>query len=262
MRHLRFHEYGNPAEVLYVEETASPVIDNQSALVKIIAAGINASDAKNIMGQMQGSSVPRIPSRDFSGVVEVGPAEWRGKKVWGSGGDVGFTVDGSHSQYLSLPVNALVNKPDSLSDDEAATSALSFVTAYLCFEAGTRPGFTKTAVIIGASGGVGDTAMQICHHFGIRAIGLVRSKDSCEKLLVLGFEAFTSEALDASADLKKLDVDRVDLIIDTVGGKMVNVAFSILSKKGCLAEISCPSINRFHHLLTAWAESETLVTER
>src|SRR5271156_3092708 len=121
MRHLRFDKYGNPDEVLYVEETASPVSDNRSALVKIIAAGINPSDAKNVMGQMHGSSIPRTPGRDFAGVVEAGPAEWLGKTVWGSGGDLGFTVDGSHSQYLTLPTDALVSRPGSLSDDEAAT---------------------------------------------------------------------------------------------------------------------------------------------
>ena len=47
------------------------------------------------------------PGRDFAGTVVAGPAEWLGREVWGSGGDIGITRDGSHAGWLLLPVAAL-----------------------------------------------------------------------------------------------------------------------------------------------------------
>jgi NADPH:quinone reductase len=62
--------------------------------VRVIAASINPSDVKNVLGAMNQTTSPRIPGRDYAGVVEVGPVEWIGADVWGTGGDVGFTRDG------------------------------------------------------------------------------------------------------------------------------------------------------------------------
>jgi hypothetical protein len=40
-----------------------------------MAASINPSDVKNVAGGMKQRTLPRIPGRDFSGVVEAGPAD-------------------------------------------------------------------------------------------------------------------------------------------------------------------------------------------
>ena len=47
----------------------------------------------------------------MSGVVEVGPAEWIWAEVWGTGGDVGFTRDGTHAELIAVPVAGLGRKP-------------------------------------------------------------------------------------------------------------------------------------------------------
>jgi hypothetical protein len=44
---------------------------------------------------MQGTVLPRMPARDVSGIVEDGPPNWIGAKVWGTGGDAGFTIRSS-----------------------------------------------------------------------------------------------------------------------------------------------------------------------
>jgi NADPH:quinone reductase len=244
MRCLRFTQFGDPNQVLHVEEAEEPVLASSEVLVKIIASGINPSDAKNVIGHMENTTLPRTPGRDFAGFIEKGPAELIGKSVWGSGGELGFTADGAHSQFIRLPIDGFAIKPKTLSDDEAASSALSFVTAYLCHEAGTATGRTETVMVIGASGGVGNAAIQICKYFGHRAIGLVRSQASAEKMQESGFEAFATDKPDPSEDLRRLGLEAVDLVIDTVGGSMVNVAFSILAEKGRIVEITAPPKDR------------------
>ncbi|GAA4538665.1 hypothetical protein [Pseudonocardia xishanensis] len=46
--------------------------------------------ALNVAGVMEGTVLPRVPGRDFAGIVVDGPARWRGAEVWGTGGDLGF----------------------------------------------------------------------------------------------------------------------------------------------------------------------------
>jgi NADPH:quinone reductase len=47
---------------------------------------------KNVAGRMSQTTLPRVPGRDYSGVVVDGPKEWINQEVWGTGGDVGFTT--------------------------------------------------------------------------------------------------------------------------------------------------------------------------
>src|ERR1700733_6860349 len=129
MRAVVIRQFGSP-EQLKVEEVPTPKPQGDEVLVAVKAAAINPGDVKNVQGAMHGTTLPRIPGRDFAGVVTQGPAELVGKVVWGSGGDVGFTRDGSHAEFILLPRAAVTLKPAKLSMDEAGTAGLTFVTAW------------------------------------------------------------------------------------------------------------------------------------
>lgn len=101
MRALRFHKTGSLDE-LSVEEVSRPNPAADEVLVQMKAAAINPSDLKNVQGKMSMTTLPRIPGRDFAGVVVAGPAELSGKAVFGSGGNLGFRRDGSHAESLVL----------------------------------------------------------------------------------------------------------------------------------------------------------------
>ena len=80
MRAIRFETFGAPS-VLKLVEAPAPAADERTAPVRVIAASINPSDVKNVAGAMKQTTLPRIPGRDFAGVVEKGPAEWTGAEV-------------------------------------------------------------------------------------------------------------------------------------------------------------------------------------
>jgi len=80
MRAIRLETFGAPS-VLKLVEAPAPAADERTALVRVIAASINPSDVKNVAGAMKQTTLPRIPGRDFAGVVEKGPAEWTGAEV-------------------------------------------------------------------------------------------------------------------------------------------------------------------------------------
>ena len=67
------------------------------ALVKVASAGVNPSDVKAVLGAMPHAVWPRTPGRDYAGTVVNPPAEWVGKEVWGSGGELGIRRDGTHA---------------------------------------------------------------------------------------------------------------------------------------------------------------------
>ena len=96
MKAVRFTHHGKP-DVLTVAEVPTRTASDSQALVRVVAASINPSDVKNVQGLMEQTTLPRTPGRDFAGIVEAGPATWIGAEVWGTGGDTGFTRDGSHA---------------------------------------------------------------------------------------------------------------------------------------------------------------------
>src|ERR1700730_2209129 len=152
MKAIQFTRFGTP-EVIEFIDVPTPKATDGNALVQITAAAVNPSDVKNVAGQMQGTVLPRPPGRDFAGIVVDGPADWVGAEVFGTGGDIGFTRDGSHAEAILLPAEALVRKPANLSFEQAASIGVNFVIAWLgAIEyGGLQPG--ETVVIIGAGGG-------------------------------------------------------------------------------------------------------------
>src|SRR5580692_7975383 len=176
MRAVVVRQFGEP-KLLKVEEVPTPTPGEGEALVEVRAAGINPSDLKNIQGTMHGTTLPRIPGRDFAGVVVRGPAKMIGQEVWGTGGDIGFTRDGSHAQYILLPLAALTPKPAKLSMDAAGSAGLIFVTAWSALIVAAEVSRNDTVLVIGASGGVGSAAVQIAKSRGARVIGAIRSDE-------------------------------------------------------------------------------------
>src|SRR5438067_11414870 len=110
MQALRFEQFG--LENLKVEEVAKPQPGPGEVLVRVMAASINPSDMKNVQGLMRGATnLPRIPGRDFAGVVEQGPENCIHQEVWGcGGGDLGFSREGSHAEYVVVPEVAVSPK--------------------------------------------------------------------------------------------------------------------------------------------------------
>lgn len=124
MRVIQFSQFGDPSQ-LHLVERPDMKSNESNAIVQVIAASVNPSDVKNVAGRMHQTTLPRVPGRDFSGVVVDGPAEWIGEEVWGTGGDVGFTRDGSHADFISVPRTSLVRKPVSLTHEQAGSDHFS-----------------------------------------------------------------------------------------------------------------------------------------
>jgi NADPH2:quinone reductase len=128
MRAIRLHEFGNVTG-LKVDNVDTPIVGDGELLIRVIAASVNPSDVKNVQGFMHQTKLPRTPGRDFAGTVIGGPPEMIGKEVWGSGGDLGFTRDGTHAEFLVIPIGAAILRPAALSAQAASACGVTFLTA-------------------------------------------------------------------------------------------------------------------------------------
>jgi NADPH:quinone reductase len=239
MQAVVLRQFG-PPDVLKVEEVPTPVPRDGEILVAIQAASINPSDVKNVAGKMAGTTLPRIPGRDFAGVVAKGPADLLGKEVWGTGGDIGFTRDGSHAQFILLPNAGAALKPANLSMEAAASTALTFVAAYMALVLAAKITSGETAVIIGATGGTGSAAVQVAKSKGARVIGAVRSPDQFDAARKYGADEVLVSSVDfAQAVMKLTGKTGANVVFDTTGA-MFSQSVEMAAMDGRIPIITAP----------------------
>jgi NADPH:quinone reductase-like Zn-dependent oxidoreductase len=233
MRALRFHNFG--LEHLRLEEVPKPQIQAGEVLVRVLASSINPSDVKNVQGAMSAiTKLPRIPGRDFAGIVEEGDANLIGKEVWGTGGDLGFTRDGTGAEYIALPEKAVVPKPPSLTPEQAASMGLNVVTAWAALFDRAALKKRETLVVLGASGGVGHAAVALGGWAGAKVIGVDRVEDKSSRAdVVLNSGSNTFEQA-----FKSAVGSGVNVVFDTVSGPMFETGLGALGKHGRMVEIT------------------------
>jgi NADPH:quinone reductase-like Zn-dependent oxidoreductase len=237
---LRFDRFGAP-DVLSLAQLPDPVPTAAEAVIQVRAASVNPSDVKNVAGAMQGTILPRVPGRDFAGVVVDGPPDWLDVPVWGTGGDVGFTRDGSHAELMTIPVDALVRKPSRLSFEEASAVGVNFVVAWLGAVETARLERTDTIAIFGVSGGVGGAVAQLARMIGARTIGVDRRAPGDHTPAAASIDAFVrlDQDTDVAGEVRALTGGRgVDVVYDAVGGVTTASALGSLAIRGRLVVIS------------------------
>jgi len=240
MRALRFTEFGDPG-VLRVADLPDPTGKPGEAVIRIEAASVNPSDVKNVAGAMDWTVLPRTPGRDFAGVVISGPPEFQGAAVWGTGGDTGFTRDGSHAQLMSVPVEALVRKPERLSFDQASAVGVNFVVAWYGVVETAQLAAGETIAVFGVSGGVGGAVAQIARALGAKVIGVDRRRPGPRTAAAAVIDDFVTfdPAAAVGGEIKRLTGGTgVDVVYDAVGGVTTPAALAALAHRGRLVVIS------------------------
>ncbi|MFD4122500.1 zinc-binding alcohol dehydrogenase family protein [Alcaligenes faecalis] len=221
-----------------------PVALEGMAVVEVAAAAINPSDVKAAMGMMPYAIWPRTPGRDYAGTVVAGPKEWLGKGVWGTGGDLGITRDGTHARYLSLPVEALVARPDHIPAASAATAGVPFITAYEGLRRSGLTGAGQTILVCGSNGKVGQAAIQLATRAGARVIGVERAGQAYSGHANSKVEILDGNSEDLALQVMSMtDGKGVDIAFNTVGSPYFEACLQSLALGGTQIVISTPNRN-------------------
>lgn len=202
-------------------------------LVEVKAAGVNPSDVKAALGAMPHAIWPRVPGRDFAGIVREGPQNLIGTEVWGGGGELGITQDGTHARWLVLPRAAVRAKPKNLSFEEAGSVGVPFITAFegLSEAGGVQP--WDNVLVCGANGKVGQAVIQLATLAGARVFGVeykampYRGHASDEIVML------DSSSEDVAAIVReKTGGHGADIVFNTVGSPFFELANNALAKQG------------------------------
>jgi NADPH:quinone reductase-like Zn-dependent oxidoreductase len=202
-------------------------------LIEVKAAAVNPSDVKAATGSMPYAIFPRTPGRDYAGVVIDGPADWIGREVFGSSGDLGIRRDGTHATHLAVEADAVVEKPKGLSWEEAAGIGVPFVTAMEGLRRAGMPASSEIVLVMGVNGKVGQAAAQIASWHGARVIGVVRKNELYEGHASTTVEVIDASVTDVATRVRELTEGKgADIVFNTVGNPYFEAAHTSLALRG------------------------------
>ncbi|MFL5892689.1 MAG: NADP-dependent oxidoreductase [Solirubrobacterales bacterium] len=208
MKAVVIHETGGP-EVLRWEEAPNPEPDDAEVLIRVHAAGVNPVDWKRRSGNYD-LDLPTILGNEASGTVQQSRAEGfaEGDEVFG------YAASGAYAELAATPATTIARKPEGVAHEQASTIQVAAQTAWqsLFDVAGLESG--QTALIIGASGGVGHYAVQLAKQAGARVIGTGSSRN---RDFVLGLGA--DEYVDYTEQDIAEAVNDADVTFDTMGAE-------------------------------------------
>jgi NADPH:quinone reductase len=201
-------------------------------LVELRAAGVNRSDVAATLGRMPQAVWPRTPGRDWAGVVIEGPAELIGREVFGAGGDLGITRDGTHASHLVLPREAAIEKPAALTFEEAGALGVPFVTALEGFHRSGMPKPGDVVLVLAANGMVGQAAVQIAAMHGARVFGVTRRPEAFAQphCTVRMIDSSSTDVVGAVRD--ETDGHGADIVYNTVGSPYFEAANRAMAHGG------------------------------
>ncbi|MDI2590973.1 zinc-binding alcohol dehydrogenase family protein [Pseudomonas sp. N3-W] len=237
MKALQFDKTGDLSALRYVD-VPTPVAGPDEVLVQIKAAGLNPSDVKNVLGRFPYTTLPRIPGRDFAGVVVEGPQALIGQEVWGTGRELGFFADGSHAQFVKLPANGVAHKPTHLSFAQAASLGVPFTTAWDALERSRVLAGTRLLVIGG--GAVGTAALALAKVRGAEVLAAARRPEQVKELQALGYQTLQlDKPEDLGAQVHAVYAKGAEVIFDTTGF-WLPASVAALAAFGRIAIIAAP----------------------
>lgn len=215
-----------------VVEVAVPRPGPGQVLVEIVAAGVNPSDVKASLGHMPHAVWPRIPGRDFGGIVREGPSQMIGMEVWGGGGELGISQDGSHGKWMVLDQKAVRAKPKNFSMEEAGSVGVPFITAYegLREAGGAQP--TDVVLVCGGNGKVGQAAIQLATMAGAKVFAVEYNGQQLRGHANGPVTMLNSAVDDVAAVVRDMTGGHgADIVFNTVGSPYFEIANKAMAKQ-------------------------------
>ncbi len=218
MRAMQCREPGQP---LALAEMPSPMPGAGEVRLRVHACGVNFADTLMLTGTYQERPTPPfIPGMEVCGTIDArGPgavAPAPGTRV------AAMVPHGGFAEMICLPADACALVPDRMTDAQAAGFIIAYATSLIALElAALAKG--ETLLVLGASGGIGLTAVEIGHRMGARVIACARGTDKLDVARRAGADhLLDSDTTDLRAEVKALG--GADVVYDPVGGTLFDQA--------------------------------------
>jgi NADPH2:quinone reductase len=259
MKAVQFSEHGD-RDVIEYGDFPDPEVGRDEVLVDIKAGGLNHLDIFTRRGMpILDLDFPHIPGSDGAGVVsevgesvtrfEVGdhvavqPGKYCGKCEFCRDGEesmcvsyhlIGEHIRGVHSELAAVPAENLVQVPDHVDWETAASASLVFQTAWRMLISRGDLGPSESVLVLGASGGVGHAAVQIADYVGAEVYATASTEEKLQYAEQCGADhVINYEDEDFASEIRARTGKRgVDMVVDHIGDATYPSSLKSLAKGG------------------------------
>jgi len=252
MRAWRTHEYGTrPTDVLALDTVPIPVPDAGEVRVRVQAIPLNLNDLERITGgnMMVRPELPYSPGMEVMGVVDdcgAGTEHLAGQRV------VATTkgANGGFAEYAICPAASMFAMPDTIPLPGAAALFFPFHLAWLGLFDRAELQAGESVLIHAGAGGSGSAAIQLAVHRGARVFATAGSDEKVALCRELGAEV----AINYS------DSEFTPLVLESTGGRGVDVVFDNVGEAVMEASMSCTAYNG-RYLMMGFASNKVVADE-
>ena len=203
---------------LVIASVPDPSPDRGEAIVRVRAISLNRGEVRRASQAAAGWR----PGWDLAGEVERAAADGSGPRAGVR--VVGLLPEGAWAERVAVPGHALAELPDKVTFSQAATFPIAGLTAlYALAKGGLLLG--HRVLVTGATGGVGDFAVQLARLAGAHVTATARRAEHVAALRALG-------AHDVTVGDEIPATPKYDLILDSVGGRTLGGALAALARGG------------------------------
>jgi NADPH2:quinone reductase len=198
--------------------------------VRVLATGAGGTDVTMRRGNYRfAPPIPFVPGYEVVGDVEaLGPGVTElqiGQRV------AALVVHGGYAEKIVRPAREFVPVPEGLDPGEVVALVLNYVTAYQAIHRVARVKAGDTALVTGASGGVGAAALELLRVAGVRAFG-ASSPARHEFVRSLGATPVDSRGAAIHEGLRAVEPSGVDAAFDGLGGRFAGQAVRATRRGG------------------------------
>src|SRR5690625_780383 len=244
-----YHEGVQSLEGIKFGEVEQDKLGDDEVIVKLKTAGLNHRDLfiPNRHGE---NDPPIVLGSDGAGVVDQIGANVKNVEIgdeviinpslgWVKNSAVppegfeitGFPFNGTFAEYITIPQENAVAKPEHLNWEEAGVLALSAMTAYRAMFTRGQLKAGQTVLIPGATGGAGTFLLQFAKAAGATVHVTSRSKEKRDAAHELGADKVIDSGMDWD---EEFNGEKVDLVIESVGAATFNKSEDQLKRCGTL----------------------------
>ena len=236
MKAIFITQAGGP-EVLQLQETEKPSPQEHEVLLKIKAAGVNRSDILTRENpDAYGDDLPsaKIPGLEVSGVIKAIGSQVSNFKI--DDKVCALVAGGGYAEYICVDERLCLPIPEGLSFVEAASLPEVIFTVWFNLFQKANLKSEEKLLIHGGTSGVGVMGLQIAKALGIETFATAGSSKKIEFLKNIGVsKAINYKDEDFQEVLKD---EKLDVILDMVGGDYTNKNLKLLQPKGRLVNIN------------------------
>ncbi|WDR35081.1 NADP-dependent oxidoreductase [Pseudomonas serboccidentalis] len=237
-RAVLIRAYGG-AQAATIAKIEKPAPEQGQVLVRVRAAGVNGIDWKVREGHVRNAfalPLPIVLGAEMAGVIEtVGPGASRfsvGDRVMGAMGALG-----AYAEFVTVDQASLSLTPESLEDVHAAAMPVAAVAAWNSLHHAGPILAGQRILIHGAAGGLGAYAVQYAKRAGAEVFATAGTAD-LDYVRSLGADF----VFDYQSQRFENIVRNIDLVLDYVGGEVLDRSWQVLAPDGVIVGTSSPDI--------------------